>query len=193
MEFKEKKEQLYKYFNKNYYIHESRFITKYGDNHEWGANIVVALSSIFSFDTEFCCDTLTHWAYEHEMLSGDFEKAWYSKRLLTSWSPEMALDLQSQYGIVDAEAQLTALLSQQIAAEIDSQILRELSTSFKTIDDFIGLVKCVGYEASDLSYDALMRPKKHFVSMNYNDIKNERQNNPHWQDWICARGQDKKT
>lgn len=190
MEFKEKKEQLYKYFNKNYYIQEDRFFTKYGDNHEWGAHIVIALSAIFSFDTGFCADTLTHWAYEHEMFSGEFEKAWYPKKLMTSWNPEMVLDLQVQYGIVDAEAQLTALVAQQIAAEIDSDILREVSNKFTSTDEFISFVKCIGYEASELSYDGTMQEKRNFVSMNYKDIRNERQNNPYWQDWIRARRQD---
>jgi hypothetical protein len=47
------------------------------------------------------------------------------RKLRARWTPEMAQDINSYHGI-DAEAELTALLSEQIAMEIDRQILREL-------------------------------------------------------------------
>ena len=47
------------------------------------------------------------------------------RKLRAPWSPEMAQDVAAFHNI-DAEAELTALLSEQIAAEIDREILRDL-------------------------------------------------------------------
>ena len=47
------------------------------------------------------------------------------RKLRAQWSPEMAQDVAAFHNI-DAEAELTALLSEQIAAEIDREILRDL-------------------------------------------------------------------
>jgi len=49
------------------------------------------------------------------------------RKLRASWSPEMAQDVSAFHNI-DAEAELTALLSEQVAAEIDREILRDLRT-----------------------------------------------------------------
>lgn len=46
-------------------------------------------------------------------------------KLRATWSPELAQDVSAFHNI-DAEAELTALLSEQIAAEIDRSILRDL-------------------------------------------------------------------
>lgn len=48
-----------------------------------------------------------------------------SRKLRARWSPELAQDVNAYHNI-DAEAELTALLSEQIAMEIDREILREL-------------------------------------------------------------------
>lgn len=47
------------------------------------------------------------------------------RKLRATWSPELAQDVSAFHNI-DAEAELTSLLSEQIAAEIDREILREL-------------------------------------------------------------------
>ena len=47
------------------------------------------------------------------------------KKLRATWSPELAQDVSAFHNI-DAEAELTALLSEQIAAEIDREILRDI-------------------------------------------------------------------
>lgn len=48
-----------------------------------------------------------------------------SRKLRATWSPELAQDV-SAYHNIDAEAELTALLAEQISAEIDREILRDL-------------------------------------------------------------------
>ena len=47
------------------------------------------------------------------------------RKLRATWSPEMAQDVAA-FQNIDAEAEMTAVLSQQVAAEIDREILREL-------------------------------------------------------------------
>ena len=47
------------------------------------------------------------------------------RKLRATWSPELASDV-SAFHSIDAEAELTALLSEQIAAEVDREILRDL-------------------------------------------------------------------
>ena len=47
------------------------------------------------------------------------------RKLRATWSPELAQDVSAFHNI-DAEAELTAILSEQIAAEIDREILRDL-------------------------------------------------------------------
>jgi hypothetical protein len=47
------------------------------------------------------------------------------RKLRDTWSPELAQDVSAFHNI-DAEAELTAILSEQIAAEIDREILRDL-------------------------------------------------------------------
>ena len=47
------------------------------------------------------------------------------RKLRAAWSPELAQDVSAFHNI-DAEAELTAMLSEQVAAEIDREILRDL-------------------------------------------------------------------
>lgn len=47
------------------------------------------------------------------------------RKLRATWSPELAQDVNAFHNI-DAEAELTAILSEQIAAEIDREVLKDL-------------------------------------------------------------------
>ena len=47
------------------------------------------------------------------------------RKMRAQWSPELAQDVSAFHNI-DAEAELTALLSEEVAAEIDREILRDL-------------------------------------------------------------------
>jgi len=50
------------------------------------------------------------------------------RKLRATWSPELAQDVNAFHNI-NAEAELTAILSEQIAAEIDREILRDIRNS----------------------------------------------------------------
>ena len=67
---------------------------------------------------------------ETEMGEGSFQLTSVTvsveeRKLRATWSPELAQDVSAFHNI-DAEAELTAILSEQIAAEIDREILRDL-------------------------------------------------------------------
>ena len=60
------------------------------------------------------------------------------RKLRATWSPELAQDVSAFHNI-DAEAELTAMLSEQVAAEIDREILRDLRVAgVKTRWDYNG-------------------------------------------------------
>ncbi|GAG99181.1 unnamed protein product, partial [marine sediment metagenome] len=48
-----------------------------------------------------------------------------TRKMRSQWTPELAQDVSAFHNI-DAEAELTALLSEQMAAEIDREVLRDL-------------------------------------------------------------------
>jgi hypothetical protein len=63
-----------------------------------------------------------------------------TRKLRAHWTPELAQDLEA-YHSIDAEAELTALLSEHIAAEIDREIIIDLinQAPFKARWDYQGL------------------------------------------------------
>lgn len=71
------------------------------------------------------------------------------RKLRATWSPEMAQDV-AVFQNIDAEAELTAVLSQQVGAEIDREILRELRVvaPWKLKFDVNGWRKITGYSTN---------------------------------------------
>jgi len=63
-----------------------------------------------------------------------------TRKLRAHWTPELAQDLEA-YHSIDAEAELTAILSEQVAAEIDREILVDLinQAPFRARWDYQGL------------------------------------------------------
>ena len=181
MENKEK--QIFDYLDKNYYIKEYKFFTRYGEIHEWGTNIVDSISIIFNFDKCFCLSKFNTWAYENGLNGDQLKLALNPYKLKTFWSPEMAQDLQ-MYGVEKVEENLIKAINEELSRELKSKVFDELKTHTNTFNEFLSLVKCIGYETTTLLDPNHMRPVKYFISMNHNDIINERKNNTLWQDWI---------
>jgi len=89
---------------------------------------IFSASSATSFSTVY--RTYANMEFEDQIgeVSFDLESVTVSvteRKLRAQWSPEMAQDVAAFHNI-DAEAELTALLSEQVAAEIDREILRDL-------------------------------------------------------------------
>ena len=102
------------------------YVCSYFSNSDFSPNVKAQnlspfLASWYSyFDLEF----------EDEMgeVSFDLESVTVTvteRKLRAQWSPELAQDVSAFHNI-DAEAELTALLSEEVAAEIDREILRDL-------------------------------------------------------------------
>ena len=90
---------------------------------------VVSPASVFTANWRWYKDL----EFETELgeVSFDLESVTVSvteRKLRATWSPELAQDVSAFHNI-DAEAELTALLSEEIAAEIDREILRDLRNS----------------------------------------------------------------
>jgi hypothetical protein len=178
--------QIFKYIKKYYYVKDGVFFNKY-HIHEYGNDIIRELPKIFSINREVCIEIFKKWAESHgvEYLDTD---AYGSHQLNASWSPEFASDISNHYIMgVDVANEMTTMLSEQIAAEIDAQILLDLRGQINS-NELLDVIKCVGYETGPTVYDpATFSPKNHFISMKKHQIQYERQNNPHWQNWIRAR------
>lgn len=179
---------ILKYLDKNFIIKDG-MIQNHNGYQYWGKEILKKLPLIFSYDEEFCDVIFDFWCQKYGYNNWRNIVTFSTQKLNVTWNPEMAQEIAAFHHI-DAEAELTAMLAEQIAQEINSQILRDLKDSIKkktlTADDFLNLVKCVGYNNFTV-YDPLTyKPRKIFMSMKKQDIEYERQNNPHWQDWIRA-------
>ena len=63
-----------------------------------------------------------------------------TRKMRAHWTPELAQDLEA-YHSIDAEAELTALLSEEVTAEIDREIIRDLiaGAMFRARWDYAGL------------------------------------------------------
>ena len=75
------------------------------------------------------------------------------RKLRAQWSPELAQDVSAFHNI-DAEAELTALLSEQVAAEIDREILRDLrrGAAWRMTWDYSGTRNTGGLTAANGFY-----------------------------------------
>jgi len=96
------------------------------------SGLTTTIAGDSGINTEFVCTYRAYKEMEFEdqigEVSFDLESVTVSvteRKLRAQWSPELAQDVAAFHNI-DAEAELTALLSEQVAAEIDREILRDL-------------------------------------------------------------------
>jgi hypothetical protein len=123
MEAKEKYSIILKYLSKNYFIKDDGFWDVY-DPHKVDYDYIIrSLVKIFSFNKDLCKLCLKRWSLKNGL---NYEQwARLSTTLRIVWSREMAQDIGAYHNI-DAEAELTALLSHEIAQEIDRDIVNQL-------------------------------------------------------------------
>ena len=92
-----------------------------------------------------------------------------TRKLKTIWTPESAQDFKSYHGI-DVEAELTALMSQHIAVEIDREIIADLlnmatevthnfdqgaATNYNYLDRHVALMQRILLESNNIMRDTL--------------------------------------
>jgi hypothetical protein len=190
MENSPNKEQILKFLNKSYFVKENLILDKY-ENQHWGNEILKKLPIIFSIDNEYCENVFGLWCSEHGIENFVSHLSFKPKQLKITWNPELAQEITINSGF-DAESELIGRVTEQITKEIDAQILRDL-IKLVTPDEFLDVVKCLGYNNLTMYDPQTFKPSKVLMSMKKQDIEYERHNNTHWQDWIRAREQDKKT
>jgi hypothetical protein len=174
----EKQEQIIEFLDKNYHISEGYFLNRL-DEHEWGFYVVETLINVFSYSKEICENTLKSWSLSLGFSEEEYAAACGARKLRATYTREMANDL-AQYGI-DVEQALINILSQELAKEIDTQILRELRGEIKKTDELLEVVECMGYTTTPQITDPVtFRSVKGFVTMGYNEIKHARANNTIW-------------
>lgn len=125
METKDKELQVLCYLQKNYSIIEDKFICRDTLEHKWGARLEWELGQIFSYDPIFTESILKYWAFNNGLSEDKWLEALNPKFLRVDWTPELAQDINAFHSI-DAEAELTALLSQELAQEIDRDIVNQI-------------------------------------------------------------------
>jgi len=89
-----------------------------------------------------------------------------TRKMRAMWTPELAQDVSAFHNI-DAEAELTALLSEQMAAEIDREILRDLrrGAAWTTRWDYNGLRKqTTGYYGVQKDWNQTLVTKVNQIS-----------------------------
>lgn len=186
MEYFEKQEEVIDYLDKYYRVKDWFFFDR-AEQQEWGLDIVRTIHKVFNYSEQLIEETLKSWAFSKGFSEEQYVSAKGTRRLRTMYSPEMGNDL-AQYGI-DVEQAMINILSQELAKEIDTQILKELRGEIKKTDELLEVVECMGYTTTQLIYDpTTFAPKKGFISMGYNEIKNARKNNTIWQNWVRTRG-----
>jgi hypothetical protein len=132
MEAKEKYTVILKYLTKNYIIKDDNFWDVYDPHKVDYAYIIKSLVKIFSFNKDLCKLCLKRWSLKNGL---NYERwARLSTNIRVYRSPELAQDMAVFHNIdaeavfhnIDAEAELTALLSHEIAQEIDRDIVNQL-------------------------------------------------------------------
>lgn len=80
-----------------------------------------------------------------------------TRKLRAHWTPELAQDLEA-YHSIDAEAELTALLSEHIAAEIDREIIIDLinQAPFRARWDYNGLANNANFFGTQKDWNQTM-------------------------------------
>lgn len=174
--------QLIQYLDKNYIIKNDYFFSRHIQQQEWGFDICEALSKIFDLPSVLTCEIFGKWAINQGLSENNFHLALNPRFLNFSWNPELAQDM-SFYRPSNAEAELMVIMLDELEKEIDISFVRWIKP--KTGEELLSLMRCLGYKPGLLVFNPdTLAPKRKFMSMTYNEIHNERQNNPHWQDWI---------
>ena len=116
------KKTLHKYLDKHYKVCDNKFYHADSSDLEYGQDIVLECHVVFDIDILACEKVFRRWAFANGLDKDSFGSA-YKKPV--DWSAEMAQDLQGFHGM-DVTAELELLLVQEIANEIDRQIINDL-------------------------------------------------------------------
>lgn len=117
------------HINNSYIIEDKKFKDKYYGWPQWGITIIRECSLIFNVPEDVCNKILVKLWFEHDLTDEDYYGAYKDRNKLNfHWSPELAEDL-NKFNNIDVQAELTALLSQYLVNEIDTEIEKPIFIS----------------------------------------------------------------
>ena len=136
-EYQQLRRLIHKYVEKNYRILDNEIIDFYSEESTYAIDIINEIETFFGVDSQIAFQVVQNWVfvrlpknkwkdvYKSRFNLYSFEVQADVRTISATWTPEMVHDLQAFHNI-DAEAELTALLSDQISQEIDIQIINDL-------------------------------------------------------------------
>ena len=126
------KKLIHDYLSNVYFLHDNCRINKISDTLSSHASIIIReLSLVFGLNKKQLKWYIKSWILKQNR-NFEFNIFW-SQIISTKWSSELAQDLQAFHNI-DAEAELIALLSQEISNEIDREIINTLLGQENSLD-----------------------------------------------------------
>lgn len=167
------------YLNNNYKIGEKRLFNSLNEE-EWGYQVVNLISTMFSLSDEFAEQILLEWIIEFGLNKEDFSEIFKPKKLKVSWNPELVNDLRVLYGIDSVHEILSRQIAEEISREINSEILKTLIDSVKTIDDLDDVSRCVGYKGVEVIDENNFVPKMNYMSTTRDETLKARKNSRLW-------------
>jgi hypothetical protein len=111
--------QILEFLENNYFIKENKYFSRHEGIHVWGNKVTEEISLIFSYNTEFCKPIFKLWVTSKGLNNEEYDAAWEN----SLFNVELIQDLQAYHNNI---AELTAMLSEQVAAEIDREIIRNI-------------------------------------------------------------------
>lgn len=186
MEDFEKEKEIISYLEKYYEVKDGVFLNKLGEQ-EWGFNLLQYLVKIFYHEVDFTESVIKKWYFSKNYDENAYKLSYGSRKIKAIWSEDRITALQ-RYGVMDAESELIKMLSDEIAKEIDAQILKDLRGKIKKKDEFFELLECVGLETTPMMYNPMnFSPQQGFITTSYERRENARKNNAIWDYWVRTR------
>ena len=169
--------QVSDYLSRNYYIRSDRFYCKFRKRHIFGNQIIRELIIIFSCPFWYAEVRLENWVMSkgHDIR----EMLMQRRTLLTCINTELVAYF---FGHSDFMKDLIEILTNEISLEIDAGFINFSNPS--NFNELVVDIRSLGFELQDVVYDADFIPRRYFIAINYDEIKEARANNPKWQSWI---------
>lgn len=136
-EYNQLRSKIHKYVEKNYRIVDNKIIEAYSNDSTYAIDIITEIESFFGVDYQIAFHVVQNWVfvrlpknkwkdvYKSRYTLYSYEVQAEARTIRATWTPEMVQDLQAFHNI-DAEAELRGLLAQEIANEIDREIINDL-------------------------------------------------------------------
>lgn len=136
-EYNQLRSKIHKYVEKNYIIVDNKIIEAHSNDSTYAIDIINEVKTFFDVDSQTAFQVVQNWVfvrlpknkwkdvYKSRYTLYSYEVQAEARTIRATWTPEMVQDLHAFHNI-DAEAELRGLLAQEIANEIDREIINDL-------------------------------------------------------------------